>query len=95
VVSANTFGSAGNNNTWLVHIGPQNSSQVAGIADTIVENNRCVRSPSVTSDIELTGRRLTHVGNVRADGGALHVGFGAHGESLPPDWLGPYYSSRS
>lgn len=92
VIANNLFGDAQDNNQWTVAVSPQNGVSAEGLEDVIVENNRFVRGLRTASDLVITGRRMTYRGNVRADGGSLGVSTNGHGEALPADWRGPYYS---
>jgi PKD repeat protein len=92
IVADNVFGSAAGNNPWTVAVAPQNSAFAEGIEDILVVGNRFVRGQNTTVDLILTGRRITYRDNVLDGGGTVAVESGAHGESLPADWNGPYYA---
>lgn len=95
VIYKNEFGDTDNNQSLPVAIGPQNGVVSEGLEDYIVEENISVRSGSTSTDLNLAGRRMTYINNVRAAGGAASVSApGLHNAGLPSGWNGPYYSNR-
>lgn len=96
VVYRNLFSDAADNNSFAAVFGPQNAESAEPLEDVIAEGNVFARGPSWVSDLQLSGRRMTAIGNTQlVGGGAATVDApGLHSVGLPAGWTGPYFSSR-
>lgn len=96
VVYRNLFSDATDNNSFAAVFGPQNAQSAEPLEDVIVEGNVFARGSSFVSDLQMSGRRMTYIGNTQAvGGGAAAVDApGLHADGLPVDWRGPYFNSR-
>lgn len=97
VISHNLFGDVTDNNQFTVVIGPENGIVQQALEDVIVENNRFVRGSNWISDLQLSGRRITHINNTLLSNGApaAVTAPGLHNSGLPSGWNGPYFTSRT
>ena len=97
IISHNLFGDVTDNNQFTVVIGPENGIVQQALEDVIVENNRFVRGSNWISDLQLSGRRITHINNTLLSNGApaAVTAPGLHNSGLPSGWNGPYFTSRT
>lgn len=96
VAYKNLFSDATDNNAFAVVVGPQNAESAEPLEDVIAEGNVFARGPAWSSDLQMSGRRMTYIGNTQlVGGGAAAVDApGLHSGGLPVDWRGPYFNSR-
>lgn len=95
-IQNNLFGDPADNNSLTVVLGPQNSVVSEGLEDCWLSGNRYRRGASTLTDLNLAGRRMTHINEVLDAGGAASVSApGLHNEGLPSGWNGPYYNNRT
>lgn len=93
VIQNNVFGSATCPYAWLVAVSPENDQSAEGAEDILLLNNTFVRSVDGQTDVVAGGRRITMIGNTTT-GGTWGWSRG-HEASLPAEWVGPYYTSRT
>lgn len=96
VVYKNLFSDATDNNSFSAVFGPQNAESAEPLEDVIAEANVFARGSAFVSDLQMSGRRMTYIGNtLLVGGGAADVTApGLHSGGLPVDWRGPYFNSR-
>lgn len=94
VIRDNSIGDASSANSFTVAIQPQNTIEVEGVEDTILEDNTFVNSATKLIDIQAgPARRTTTRGNTLT-GGTLRIeddGGRTFAEPIESDWRGPYY----
>lgn len=97
VVYRNLFSDASDNNSFAAVFGPQNAESAEPLEDVIVEGNVFARGSAWVSDLQMSGRRMTYIGNtVLVGSGAAAVNApGLHSGGLPAGWTGPYFPDRS
>lgn len=97
VAYKNLFSDAADNNSFAAVFGPQNAESAEPLEDVIAEANVFARGPAWASDLQLSGRRMTAIGNTQlVGGGAAAVDApGLHSGGLPVGWTGPYFTDRT
>ena len=94
ILANNVIGSKTFPGSWLTGIAPQNADAgtLEGLEDFIAENNRFVRGPLSSSEMQLRGRRMTARGNTLEGGGAPDiVRNGSNFDRGLGSWDGPYF----